>query len=1072
MCRFPLLLLVLLLCGPRLLQAQYGVARAALARVPTVTLPRQDNAALLRRERSSRRPDRPEEFAVSLPVDRHPDRDGRWTDRNGRAVWQLLVESPGAKSLNLGFTDFRLPPGAELYLATDAVRYGPFSSADGADHAQFWSPLLPGDRLLVELVMPDASTEGVHLTLSTVNHDYAGALELLSDDCNIDVICGAADGLPMIDDYRDVIRSVAAYTLEGKAKCTGFLVNNTNQDGRPLFLTADHCNVDADNAPTVVAYWNFENSSCREPGSAASGEEGDGKLEVFNSGARLLAKYAPTDMVLLELDDPVNPRANAFFAGWDAAGGLPQEGVVGIHHPQLDEKRISFSYQPTLASDAFGGDVTTPDFNYLRVPSWDLGTTQGGSSGSPLFDLDGRVRGQLLGGTAGCDNDGFDIYGYLNRSWTGGGSPSTRLRDWLDPSGGNRRLLDGREQATLAAQLTAQTRFLTTCATDTASFVLTPGADFPAGSQVDLITPKSISLTAPATAAAGEAFRVTYTGAAVVATGEYTIGVVIMGGGISDTLPLELTLLAGPPTAPPPRLANQAVLDPYVTLDWGRLGFVDDYDLQVAPTRDFTARTADLRRLTDTTYTFEDPLAGGSTFFWRVRASNACGSGEWSAPRSFTTTDRQCISRDAPSLPLPISPVDSNRVIAELRVTDPLTVASIEVQLGITHSFTGDLYADLISPDGQTFRLFRPLQGGFCTGLNINAVFSDGAGTTAEDFAASCPTTDAGEYPSVQPLDPFAALIGTAAQGLWQLVVTDPIDRDGGEITDFQLRICAAGADGRDLGVGITTDNITACANLGGSARLQLGADYTEEVDLRVEAEDLPLDNYNYTYDPATGLLDVTFTAWTLVGAGTFPLSYVTIATDGSERRATHTLTVLPVPTLAEDLLADADDSEVTFYWRTTADESTLELSGTENFAALIYSSTTPLTSLTVARDALPESFYWRVRTATTCGELTGPARFAAIDSLIPVREVGLGYDLAIYPNPTTGALTLTRTGDRAGEPLQLSLFSPTGQRLQEWYDQRGGNLRIDLGNRPPGVYQLRITGSTGATTRRILLVR
>ena len=33
---------------------------------------------------------------------------------------------------------------------------------------------------------------------------------------------------------------------------------------------------------------------------------------------------------------------------------------------------------------------------------WELGVTEGGSSGSPLFDQNGRIIGQLFGGTATC----------------------------------------------------------------------------------------------------------------------------------------------------------------------------------------------------------------------------------------------------------------------------------------------------------------------------------------------------------------------------------------------------------------------------------------------------------------------------------------------------------------------------------------------------------------------------------------------------------------------------------------------------------------------------------------------
>jgi hypothetical protein len=61
--------------------------------------------------------------------------------------------------------------------------------------------------------------------------------------------------------------------------------------------------------------------------------------------------------------------------------------------------------------------------------------TEGGSSGSPLFDQNHRIIVQLSGGPSVCSGTQlWDFYGRFDLSWTGGGTNATRLSNWLDPN--------------------------------------------------------------------------------------------------------------------------------------------------------------------------------------------------------------------------------------------------------------------------------------------------------------------------------------------------------------------------------------------------------------------------------------------------------------------------------------------------------------------------------------------------------------------------------------------------------------------------------------------------------------
>ncbi|MDP0492479.1 MAG: Calx-beta domain-containing protein [Verrucomicrobiota bacterium JB023] len=410
----------------------------------TLTLPAPDIQPLLAEARRRDEANLPYRFATPIEVSQPISRLAPWRADDGQAFWSLVVESPGAESLNFAFNDVYLPPGAALKLTSleDGLS-AEFTSRDNDDHGELWTPLFLGHRVLLEVEMPLQLVGDFSLALNKVNYGFRKIGGKSSGSCNIDVICDADDlefG-SFIDLFRDQIRSVGAFTLNGTDACSGALVNNTLNDNQPYFLTAEHCEIDSSNDASVVVYWNYQNSTCREPGSTASGLSGDGPTSIFNSGSIYRASFAATDFCLIELDDPIHPNAEAYFAGWDRTGDIPV-WTTGIHHPSVAEKRISFDWDSPL-TDIYDRANALQD-SHWRVNEWDEGTTEGGSSGSALFNQDGYLIGDLSGGAASCSNpDGADWYGRFSVSWTGGGSSNTRLSDWLDPAGLSPLILDG-----------------------------------------------------------------------------------------------------------------------------------------------------------------------------------------------------------------------------------------------------------------------------------------------------------------------------------------------------------------------------------------------------------------------------------------------------------------------------------------------------------------------------------------------------------------------------------------------------------------------------------------------------
>jgi hypothetical protein len=413
----------------------------ALDQIATVELPMLELDAVMKEDLERAEQGLPPRFAV--PNERHltPANAGTWEDLDAETLlWRLRVRAPNATSINLGFGQYRMPEGGRLHLySADRVHVvQPFTAADNEAHGELWSPIVATDDLVVELVVPRAELDELLLELTWINQGYRGFqatnIQALSGSCNVDTVC--PEGNP----WWLEIPSVGVISTGGSTFCTGFLVNNVRQDLKPYFMTAAHCGIGAGNAASLVVYWNYENSTCRPPGSGASGGAGNGSLAQFNTGSFFRAGYSPSDMTLVELDDPINPAFEVSYAGWDATGATGT-AAIAIHHPNTDEKRISFEDQATTTT-TYLQEAVPGDGTHVRVIDWDLGTTEPGSSGSPLFNQAHRVVGQLHGGFASCTSQTSDWYGKVSVSWTGGGTNSTRLRNWLDPDSTGTLVLD------------------------------------------------------------------------------------------------------------------------------------------------------------------------------------------------------------------------------------------------------------------------------------------------------------------------------------------------------------------------------------------------------------------------------------------------------------------------------------------------------------------------------------------------------------------------------------------------------------------------------------------------------
>ena len=620
---------------------QLSTTLQPLDMVETLVMPAVDVPALLLEDEARAAQGLPPRFAQPIPVDVTPGNHGTWESlSDGTSIWRLRILSKGALSLNLGFTRYRMPDGGSLSLyPPDRSRVvGPFTAADNEDHGQLWSPILLGDEIVIEISLPTNQVENLELALTSVNHGYAvfgRSHTITSGVCNVDVVC------PEGDAWQDQIRSVAVISTGGSTFCTGFLVNNTAQDLKGYFMTANHCGIDAGNAASLVTYWNYQNSWCRPVNDPINGQPGDGQLNQYNTGSFFRSSYSSSDFTLVELDDPINPDFNVYWAGWDHSGA-DATNATAIHHPNTDEKRISFEYSPTTVTSYLG--TTVPgDGTHVRITDWDLGTTEPGSSGSPLFDQNHRIIGQLHGGYAACGNDDSDWYGRFYTSWTGAGSPASRLSDWLDPENSGQLFLNGRDRVETPFELVVDPTSVSICAPDPAVYGITVTQETPG-----FFNPVTLSILGVPDGALAEftvnpvtptlTSTLTISQTNLAAPGTYDMDLVGVETTNTFTATIMLDLFNSTPDLAtlltPTDGAVDQPLQPVFT--WEGAPFSSLYNFRLDRNPLFTQPLL-VEELEEPTFTPLSPLEGGKCYWWSVQDQNTCGEGAWADPFHFST---------------------------------------------------------------------------------------------------------------------------------------------------------------------------------------------------------------------------------------------------------------------------------------------------------------------------------------------------------------------------------------------------------------------------------------------------
>ncbi len=327
---------------------------------------------------------------IERSLDAAPQAGGEWLALDdGKAVWRMAIQSDGASGVRVHFHDFAAAGGAVWVYSEDRSQvFGPYTGSGIDESGDFWSHIVFADTVVVEY-LADQRAEVVPFSITRIAHLMSSEQTMSAGTCELDVTCYSPWG--------GMASGVGMYIFESGGasyQCSGALVNNSNNDAKPYFLTANHCISTAAMAQTVEVFWKYQTATCNGTPPSLSG------LPTTLGATYLASAPIPSgDFSLILLSQL--PNSSLTFYGWNASStALPMGGsVVGMHHPEGDYTRIVFGSRNPDATVQVG-TVVAPASMFYQIQAT-AGVIEPGSSGSPLFTPDESIVGTLTYGPTG-----------------------------------------------------------------------------------------------------------------------------------------------------------------------------------------------------------------------------------------------------------------------------------------------------------------------------------------------------------------------------------------------------------------------------------------------------------------------------------------------------------------------------------------------------------------------------------------------------------------------------------------------------------------------------------------------
>jgi hypothetical protein len=369
----------------------------------------------------------PTRFAVDVPHRLSTADAGSWMQNGKSSTWTYAIRVPTAVSLSFHASSVDLPPSAVLTVTGTNGVSASYRARDVA-RSGLWTRPLSGDSLMLSLSLSTSERSRTSLQIDSFqagyrslgggvpDHAHYRALMIApapTMGCRVNYSCDATS------DNLGPAHATVAIVVSNVIQCTGTLLNDTSGDATPYVLTARHCQNgmlgggDPAAAAGVTVYWDAVS-----PCGATLGSIYDGQA-VTQSGATTVVEQQ--DAWLIQLDAPPAAR-DAYYAGWDASGGV-FSGGYSIHHALSNDKQYVDWYGQPILQNIPGATLKLGYSSTFWGVVNLVGSVGAGASGGALFNPNNN---NVVGsGTLGELTNGPSSAGICPVTPTPAPSPST-----------------------------------------------------------------------------------------------------------------------------------------------------------------------------------------------------------------------------------------------------------------------------------------------------------------------------------------------------------------------------------------------------------------------------------------------------------------------------------------------------------------------------------------------------------------------------------------------------------------------------------------------------------------------